>query len=132
MTDSVQGASPKALSIRQPWAWLIVHGYKRYENRTWSTKLRGEILIHAGKSFDRAGYAWVRDNFPEIDMPLPQQFPRGGIVGKADLWEVATASSSPWFTGPFGFCLAHAEPLPFAPSAGKLGFFTPSVLSEAA
>ena len=36
----------KAISIRQPWAWLIVHGYQDVENRTWSTKHRGPILIH--------------------------------------------------------------------------------------
>jgi hypothetical protein len=113
----------KALSIRQPWSWLIVNGYKPYENRSWNTKFRGEVLIHASKKFDRDGYKWVRDNFPKIDLPLPQQFERGGIVGKATLWEVATASSSPWFSGPFGFCLAQPEPLPFVPCAGKLGFF---------
>ena len=37
----------KALSIRQPWAWLILHGGKDIENRTWATKLRGRVLIHA-------------------------------------------------------------------------------------
>jgi len=42
----------KAILIRQPWAWLIVHGYKDVENRTWSTKYRGPILIHAGKTLD--------------------------------------------------------------------------------
>lgn len=50
----------KALSIRQPWAWLIVNGYKSIENRTWNTRIRGTILIHAGKGFDKEGYAWVR------------------------------------------------------------------------
>ncbi|WP_206002040.1 ASCH domain-containing protein [Paraburkholderia aromaticivorans] len=38
----------KALSIRQPWAWLIVKGHKDIENRTWSTRFRGRVLIHAG------------------------------------------------------------------------------------
>ncbi len=38
------------LSIRQPWAWLIVNGYKDIENRTWSTRFRGKVLIHAGKN----------------------------------------------------------------------------------
>lgn len=42
----------KVLSIRQPWAWLIVNGYKTIENRTWRVNDRGPILIHAGKSFD--------------------------------------------------------------------------------
>jgi hypothetical protein len=113
----------KALSITQPWAWLITNGYKPLENRTWNTEFRGEFLIHASKGFDKKGYAFVRDSFPEIDLPLPNQFERGGIVGIADLWDVATASSSPWFFGPFGFCLRDARPLPFTPMLGRLGFF---------
>ena len=117
----------KAISIRQPWAWLIAHGYKHHENRTWNTKFRGEFLIHAGKGFDAAGYAWARDSFPDICMPGPTEFERGGIVGRGTLYEVATASSSPWFFGPFGFCIARAEPLPFAPCKGRLGFFEPAV-----
>lgn len=40
----------KALTICQPWAELIASGAKRVENRTWSTKYRGELAIHAGKS----------------------------------------------------------------------------------
>src|SRR4051812_9812953 len=113
----------KALSIRQPWAYLIAHGFKPVENRTWNTKVRGEILIHASKGFDKSGYAWVRDTFPEIDLPLPSQFERGGIVGVAALYAVATASTSPWFFGPFGLCLREARPLPFVPMLGRLGFF---------
>lgn len=37
----------KALSIRQPWAWLIANGYKDIENRSWRTNYRGPVLIHA-------------------------------------------------------------------------------------
>lgn len=37
----------KALSIKQPWASLIAHGIKDIENRTWPTKFRGRIYIHA-------------------------------------------------------------------------------------
>ncbi|HHY88739.1 MAG TPA: ASCH domain-containing protein, partial [Chloroflexi bacterium] len=42
----------KALSVRQPWAWLIAQGYKTVENRTWATNYRGPLLIHAGKKPD--------------------------------------------------------------------------------
>lgn len=42
----------RVLSIRQPWAWLIVSGYKDIENRTWYTPYRGEIAVHASGSFD--------------------------------------------------------------------------------
>lgn len=45
-----------ALTVQQPWAWLIVKGYKPIENRTWRTDFRGRLVIHAGKTFDTAGY----------------------------------------------------------------------------
>lgn len=112
-----------ALSIRQPWAWLITHGYKNLENRTWYTAVRGPILIHAGKAFHQHGYIWVRETFPDIPLPLVSAFERGGVVGKANLVGVTTSSSSPWFEGPFAFELAHAAPIPFLPFPGKLGFF---------
>jgi len=113
----------KALSIQQPWAWLIVNGYKHHENRTWNTKFRGDFLIHAGKKFDKHGYEYVKNAFPGIELPDVADFERGGIVGQAVLYEVATASSSPWFQGPFGFCITRAYPLSFRPSKGQLGFF---------
>ena len=43
----------KVLTIKQPWACLIVNGYKEYEFRTWKTNYRGKILIHAGKIIDK-------------------------------------------------------------------------------
>ena len=38
----------KALSVRAPWWWYIIHGYKDIENREWKTQFRGRVLIHAG------------------------------------------------------------------------------------
>lgn len=43
----------KVITIKQPWATLIAKGYKEYEFRTWRTKYRGDILIHAGKGIDK-------------------------------------------------------------------------------
>ena len=40
----------KAPSIRQPWAWLIVNGYKDIENRDWTTNFRGRVYVHTGVS----------------------------------------------------------------------------------
>lgn len=40
----------RALSLYQPWASLIAHGVKRVETRTWLTKYRGDVAIHATKS----------------------------------------------------------------------------------
>ena len=46
----------KALSIRQPWAWLILNAGKDIENRSWYTSVRGRVLIHASKGMTLAEY----------------------------------------------------------------------------
>jgi hypothetical protein len=121
----------KALSIRQPWAWAIIHAGKDIENRNWSTSYRGPILIHAAKGMTLAEYdgfmAFVAERFPgkrlPLHFPLPEEMERGGIVGKARIGNCVSSSPSPWFFGPYGFVLADAEPLPFRPLKGALGFF---------
>mgnify|MGYP001114609934 CR=1 FL=1 len=53
----------KALSIRQPWAWLIVHAGKNIENRSWRSHYHGRFLVHAAKGMTRQEYdeakAWA-------------------------------------------------------------------------
>lgn len=114
----------KALSILQPWAWLIVHGYKDIENRNWKTAFRGRILIHAGKRWGREqkdDLEWIRQNFPTI--PLPDSFELGGIVGAATVTDCVDQSSSRWFFGEYGFVLAEPATCGFVPWRGQLGFF---------
>jgi len=43
----------KALSIKQPWAGLIIAGIKIVENRSWATNYRGVIAICAGQKTDK-------------------------------------------------------------------------------
>lgn len=112
-----------ALSIMQPWAWLIVHGHKPVENRKWLTHHRGPFLIHAGQKFDQAGYDLVRDCYPDIPMPAPRDFPLAGIVGVASIADCVTRMNSSWFYGPYGFVLEDARALPLVPFRGQLGFF---------
>lgn len=123
---------PKALSVRQPWAWCIVEGHKPLENRLWNTRFRGELLIHASIAFDKEGYEWIKDHFPHIVMPAQAEFARGGIVGAAEVHDVITASTSPWFAGPYAFCLRNAECRGFIPCKGQLGIFevTPKLLAR--
>jgi len=52
----------KALSVKNPWAWLIVKGYKDVENRTRRTSYRGRILIHISKQFD-----WTIRCYPSLN-----------------------------------------------------------------
>ncbi|MDM8556483.1 ASCH domain-containing protein [Desulfococcaceae bacterium HSG7] len=112
----------KALSVRQPWAWLIVHGYKDIENRTWKTALRGRFLVQAGLKFDYQGYADVLNQF-KISLPPVSMFDLGGIVGVAAIVDCVNQSDSPWFSGPYGFILKNPQPLPFSALRGQLGFF---------
>ena len=67
----------KAITIKQPWATLIAEGYKEYEFRTWKTKYRGEVLIHAGKSMDKKAM--------EIFKHLNLKYPVGQIIAKASI-----------------------------------------------
>jgi hypothetical protein len=113
----------KALSIQQPWAWCIVNGYKPVENRSWPTKYTGLFAIHAGKKFDHEGYNWIRQVFPEIPMPAPAEFERGGIVGQAILISCVTELASPWFFGEYGFLMKEQKPLPYIRCPGQLKFF---------
>lgn len=113
----------KALSIRQPWAWLITHGFKPVENRTWKTEHRGELLIHAGKEFDQAGLDWVLAHFPQMASRLPVTYHMGGIVGVAEVVDCVQAHTSGYFTGPYGLVLRNAKPLQFREFKGQLGLF---------
>lgn len=115
----------KALSIRQPWAWLIVNGHKDIENRSWATKFRGPILIHASKGMTSAEYNDAYHFALEVGIKIPtiNDLERGGIVGMATITGCNDNSLSPWFFGKFGFELAGAKPLPFLPYKGQLGFF---------
>ena len=112
----------RTLSIRQPWAWLIVHGHKPVENRTWPTSHRGDLLIHAGKVFDAEGLQSVLHVFPHMRAMLPAHYDLGGIVGQAQLVACVQTHHSRWFVGPHGFVMHDARPLPFVPLRGEWGW----------
>lgn len=133
----------KALSINQPWAWLIVNGHKTVENRNWDTSYRGWFLIHAGKKIDHDAYELFEyggelDHFDFINIPSPSVIETGGIVGKARLINtvhirdknLVSRTDQPWFFGEYGFMLDSAEPCELKPCKGALGFFTPDYNSR--
>jgi hypothetical protein len=119
----------KALSIRQPWAWLICMGYKDIENRDWATKFRGPFLVHASQGMTTHEYNEVRgflaEVFPNIRLPIPDHLPRGGIVGQAEITGCVDSSPSRWFFGKYGFQLDRlkSKTIPFVPYSGQLKFF---------
>jgi hypothetical protein len=126
MIKKNKSKSVKAISIRQPWAYLIVNGYKDVENRSWPTKVRGRILIHAGKKIDKEDYEYVIKKL-KIKLPPLDKVETGGIVGEVELVDCVENSKSKWFRGEYGFVLKNAKKKRFIPWKGQLGFFNVEV-----
>lgn len=115
----------KVLSLKQPFAELVVGGRKQIELRKWNTKFRGEFLIHASKSSDTR--AMQRFGFDTL--------PTGAIVGKAVLKDVKKYSTKKDFEkdkhlhlasvawGSYGFILENAERVDNIVCKGKLNFW---------
>ena len=82
---------PKALTLTQPWATLVVLGEKRWETRSWRTRYRGSIAIHAAKTFPRSAkrlaerdpyYVTTLGKYPITRLPL------GAIIGTVEIVEI--------------------------------------------
>lgn len=56
----------KVLTLRQPWATIIAEGLKDIEVRTWSTRFRGPLIIHAGKGWDSAAWDEFKVKIPDL------------------------------------------------------------------
>lgn len=129
----MNGLPKLALSIRQPWAWAIIHAGKDIENRNWFTRQRGPIAIHAAQGMTRDEYEdfihtvhMISRTHPfaaGLTVPAFKELQRGGIIGTAEIVDCVRSSQSPWFFGRFGFRLANPRPTTFIPVKGALGFF---------
>lgn len=106
----------KAITVRQPWAWAIIHAGKDIENRSWKTNLRGRIAIHAGAGMTRAEYEEGRKSIlrrkPKIKIPAYEDMARSAIIGTVELVDCVEETRSTWFTGDKGFVLARPKKLP--------------------
>lgn len=67
----------KVLTIKEPWASLILNKYKEYEFRTWKTNYRGKILIHSSKSVDKEEL----NNFNDLNI----DYSNGEIIAIAEI-----------------------------------------------
>jgi hypothetical protein len=124
-----------ALSLKQPWAALLVHGLKTIEVRRWPTARRGRILIHAARVPDHRPEAWAK-------LPLElHEAARllGGIVGEGELTGCLTYATQEafavdkerhlndpaWFEAPklYGFTFAQVKTVPFRAYPGWVRFF---------
>lgn len=116
----------KVIVVRQPWAWLIVNGFKDIENRSWMTRYRGTLLIQASANLPPK---WALEESclfaRRRGVKLPDEFEKGGIVGMVELEDCVTRSRSKWFEGPVGWVLSKPTKIPLIPLKGQLGLFDP-------
>lgn len=115
----------KTLSLKQPFAELIISGKKTIELRNWNTNFRGDFLIHASKNPDKE--SMKRFGFAEL--------PMGSIVGKSKLIGVKKyldeeehkkdkdkhLTDDSW--GKFGFLLESSKRIEPISTKGKLNFW---------
>lgn len=120
----VAGDMIPCLSVRQPYAWLITWGIKPVENRTWATKFRGRVLIHAGVTYPKRDHADDFEDWEDRGYPRDRESMIGGIVGEAVIVDCVKDHPSEFFFGPYGFVLEQAKAYKkLMPLAGRLGFF---------
>lgn len=82
-----KGERMKAITIKQPWATLIALGLKEFETRSWATKYRGSIAIHAGKSIDKEAYENFSNDLKAVGIENIKQLPIGSVIATASLVE---------------------------------------------
>ena len=132
------------LTVKQPWAHLIIHGYrtvmgriehKPIENRTRFTSYRGELYIHAGLSFDRDAIDYIGDFCPAAATSIKAELERinndcGKIIGRVQLTDCRCPEwdgmpDSCWAeVGAWHWMLAKPEAVVPFPARGQLGIWT--------
>jgi hypothetical protein len=146
-----------ALSIKQPWAWLICKGFKDIENRDWTIgrnpnygqyknqkanfklEIPQRIYVHASKIPDKevlSQYGWIDIKSKLTDEQYREMYGHtwkdflsfGAIIGEVTIEQCVDDSSSPWFVGRYGFVLTDAVIYEKPiPCRGQLGFFKPEI-----
>jgi hypothetical protein len=113
---------PVALSMKQPWAFAVLHLGKSVENRKWRSSFRGRVVIHASRTTDDDGMDYIR----AAGFALPTRLPTGAYIGEVTISDCVPQSEcrSPWAFGPWCYLLeepvSYAEPIP---ARGWLGFY---------
>src|SRR5947208_17153186 len=132
-------ARPLALSVKQPWAALLIAGLKTVEVRTWPTRARGRVLIHAAKTADPRPEGWALITTPELRELAAV---RGGIIGSAEVtacvrYRTAETfagaaelhrNNPDWFApgGLYGFVFQNPRPIAYHACPGRTMFFAVS------
>ena len=113
----------KAITIKQPFATLIAEGLKEYEFRTWKTKYRGDILIHAGKGVDKAAmkkFAYLNLNYP-LGCFVAKAVITDCVEVNDELRDEGTTEDTSWHG--YGFKIENVEKVDPVLANGKLGLW---------
>jgi hypothetical protein len=108
----------KTLTVRQPWASLIVAGFKDVENRPRPIRYRGKLAIHAGLKVD----CEAMEAFGHL---IKGSLPLGAVIGSVDVVDCVSDSDSPWaLSDRYHWILANPRRLKRPVRAtGKLGLW---------
>lgn len=118
----------KTLTLIQPWASLIIDGKKTIETRSWPTKHRGALAIHAGKKVDK--HACVAFGYDA------ETIATGLILGTCELIDCVQFPNDKtppdpygdFSVGRFGWVLQNVKKLvPVKPAKGMLGLWESSI-----
>ncbi|MBA2226905.1 MAG: ASCH domain-containing protein [Thermogemmata sp.] len=129
-----------ALSVRQPWAGLLVAGVKTIELRRWAARHRGWTLIHAAQwpAGEALGWRYVAEAAVRYPRLWELCTLRGGIIGMAELVECVRYTQAGQFAadssrhlqppeafhpGLYGFLFRQPRPLPYYACKGQTFFF---------
>jgi hypothetical protein len=130
----------KALTLTQPWATLVAIGAKQIETRSWSTRYRGPLAIHAAKGFPRAAHdlCYTEPFITALELAKigPGVLPRGLVVATCQLTNVVRVEPGRLYAtererafgdytiGRYAWLLDEVEPLPEPmPARGALGLW---------
>lgn len=111
------------LTVKQPWAYCIMHLGKDIENRTRKTNIRGTLAIHASKQIDYDAYYWLKAEGHEL--PPIKELVTGKVLGTVDLIDCVQEHTSVWKEeGTWGYVLQKPQPFNEPVHAkGNLGFW---------
>lgn len=127
----------KVLTVKQPWAYLIVDNIKDVENRTWQTKYRGELYIHTSKNsfdflaldyiknIDNLLYQYVVDYFGIRNNKITKHMEQfGSIIGKTNIINILDNSYSVWaMKDSYHWMLKNSSRISPIPCKGKLNIW---------
>ena len=113
----------KALSIRQPWAELIIMGVKDVENRSWATEHRGSLIIHAARTLD-VSKEELKEYAEQYGFD-PDNLVYGALIGIVEVVDCTMMVSSDWhYKGQYGWYLKNPKRLEVPVlMKGRLGLF---------